>query len=70
MTWSLIARDPATRQFGIAAFAAYVFAVSWITAGPASMLPATENPAPDVPPHQSTHSLPVCAAIRPAASMT
>ena len=41
-----------------------------ITAGPASMLPATENPSPAVEPHQSMQSLPVCAAVRPVASIT
>ena len=41
-----------------------------ITAGPASMLPATEKPSPAVEPHQSMQSLPVCAAMRPAASIT
>ena len=38
-----------------------------MTAGPASMLPATEKSSPDVWPHQSTQALPVCAAMRPVA---
>ena len=38
------------------------------TAGPASMLPATETSSPRTEPHQLTHASPVCAAIRPPAS--
>ena len=63
-------RDQALREGQVLRSRRKSCAVSSSTAAPASMLPAIEKPSPATCPHQSTQSLPVCAAIRPCASMT
>ena len=64
-------RDQAPREGQRCVVAAVGRAVSASTAAPASMLPATEKPSPWISGRTSRRTrAPVCAAMRPSASMT